>query len=154
MKDITTTYRDIILEFYEDSYGNTQWMCDLFSKPAESLAKAKERIDKKLDTEKKEPFARFEAYVPSSNLRASDGLYQLVEVTSYTDDKAAWVNHKGNRTKISLWREDVRKILFMPTPDNVATISKINVAVDGIAKLRAQIETFNESMVPIKPKDE
>lgn len=84
----------------------------------ESLAKAKEAIDKPLPVGKKK-FERFSAY-----LARHDSGFKIVEVTSIADGPSwrnkteVWITFDGNRQKVGL--DD----LYAVTPENEALIAK------------------------------
>lgn len=94
------THSDIVITYIE---GDNQWHFELCGRQrkAESLAKAKEAIDKEPVEKRKQTFPRFEAYMKTSFERD----YSVVSVTSlaenhYGRDTHFWVvDKRGNRSK-------------------------------------------------------
>ena len=151
MSDIKTTYREVEITYRE---GDNDWTCELFSKPAETLAAAKVRIDKKLDTEAKKPFQRFKAFV-SSFYYGKGGSWPLVEVTSITDDKQeAWCSYNGDRKKISARYSDGNLPLFPDSPENIATVDEIHNIERAQKSLVKRIDETVKKLQVWKPATE
>ena len=143
MTPVTTTHRDIILTHNEN---NGEWTCDLFTKPAETLALAIERINKKLDTEEKTPFKRFKAFYKSSYLNP----WRLVEVTSVTDDgKSAWISHGGKRVKIGSNYSSFK--VFSDTPENAEIMRQIQELELEVKKANQKITETEGKLIQWKP---
>lgn len=123
--NITTTYRNIEITYSEHM---DNWNCELFSKPANDLRSAKERIDKKLDAEKKTPFTKFKAYVPSLGYQHNARSWPLVEVTSITEDgREVWISREGKREKTGKnYSGDQSPTVYPETPENTAIVEEIH----------------------------
>jgi len=144
MDAITTTYRDIVLT-HDELTG--QWTCDLFTKPSQTIREAKERIDKKLDTEKKAPFKRFNAFVPSFGYR-NEGAWRPVEINSITDDgKEAWCSRDGKREKQIL----KYCYIYPTTPENSAIVAEILRMEQEIKEIRKRIQEETEKLTKWTP---
>jgi len=148
MSDITTTYRGVEVAYIEHQ---DVWTCDLFTKPAQDLRTAKERIDKKLDTEKKTPFNRFKAFVKA--FQYGDGSWPLVDVTSITDDGTeAWCTLGSERRKIGGSYGGKPAQIFPDTSENSALVESIHANEKAIAELKAKIEAAESQMTIYKPE--
>ncbi len=147
MSEIKTTYRDIEIK-YNEHHNN--WMCDLFTQPANNLSSAKERIDKKLDAEKKKPFKRFRAFVQS--LGYGSPSWPLVEVTSVTDNgKEVWCSNGGERKKIGGYSVQGPPV-YPETPENSALIKEIKDHETAINNLKSKINKAIENLKIWEPE--
>lgn len=140
---ITHTHRDVVITYNEDS--NT-WDCEHFSRPAESLAKAKERIDAKLDKEEKEPFKEFTALTQRF---ACFGGWSTITVTSILDGgNEAWATCEGERKKIGIKWYPLSKILFLDNDHNRVLLQQMAEKKKEVEKLHVEIEALEMGMQP------
>lgn len=150
MSEIKTTHRDIEITYNEH---RNRWACELFSKDAESLADARERIDKKLDAEKKKPFQRFKAFVKSFGY-GKGGSWPLVEVTSITDDgKQAWVSLGSERQKTGSNYGNNPLGLYLHSAENAALVAEIHEHEKAIEALNAKITAAESKLQVWKPSN-
>jgi cation diffusion facilitator CzcD-associated flavoprotein CzcO len=150
MNEVKTTYRGIEVRYNEHT---SEWSCELFTKPAETLRLAKERVDKKLDTEKKKPFKRFKAYVKSVGYNHDAGSWPLVEVTSVTDNgQEAWVSCGGDRQKVSSAYGHNPVPVYPETPENTALVNEIHELETAQKKIHQRIEDATKKLKLWKPE--
>ena len=133
-----TTYNEIEITYRED--GN-DWEFELRgrTRTAESLAKAKELIDKE-PAEKKKPFPRFKAYKISYNREVS-----VVNITSGADEgyggKQFWiVDAKGSRSK------EQAKYLYPVNPKNDALLVDRREIEAKMTALSNELEAVTKKM--------
>lgn len=151
MSEVNTTYRGVEVSYNEHS---NEWMCNLFTIPAESLSAAKVRIDKKLDTDKKTPFKRFKAFVKRFRYN-QDGSWPLVEVTSITDDgKEARCMAGKKREKIGGRYSSGELEIYPETPENSALVEKIHDHEAEIADLNSKIERAEKKLTIWEPESQ
>lgn len=141
--NITTKYRDITITYKE---SNDCWMCDLFTKPAESLESAKKRIDSHLDRVKKKPFNRFAAYAKKY------GEWKTVDVTSIAEDgKSAQVTAGKERMKID-WQYSSQPEIYPVNGKNTAWFNAITANKKAIERLQNEIYEAESKMTPWTPE--
>lgn len=142
-----TNYREIEITYDENS---NDWNCDLFSKPAESLATAKARIDKKLDEEKKAPFAKFDVFITKFGFGGES--YPLVTVTSICEGgKQAWVSLNGERQKVGSNYGNSPIPIYPNTSENAAIVAEIHGCETAMRKLNQRIGAAQKQLTLWKP---
>ena len=136
MKDtIKTTWQGIEIEYDE---RQNKWVFTLRGqeRSAESLAKAKEIIDKPEPKEKK-PFTRIKAWHREySSLFAPCEVTSIADAPSYSCEQYVWIVKDGNRS-----REYARNICPM-NPHNdalVAEHAKIQAEIDALTEKRNKL---------------
>lgn len=138
---IQITYREVVITYRE---ANDSWNCELFHRPAESLAAAKHRIDKHLDKEKEKPFVKFKAF--ARNLKP--GGSTLVEVTVGgldEDHTRAFVSNATQRGWV--WVLDI----FPASPENVAIVQQIHQLTAEKEKIDEKIQAERIQLEAWKP---
>jgi hypothetical protein len=146
-EEIKVVYRDSEITYNENS--NT-WNAECFSKPADTLANAKTRIDAKLDKEKRVPFNRFEAFV--KRLNYDSGTWPLVTITSVTDDgKQAWAAIGKEREKIGSHYGPEPLKVFPNTPENAELVAKIHALEKQTEEILKSIEVTEKKLKVWKP---
>lgn len=153
------TYRDIEIVYIE---GSDRWNFTVNGKERnrESLAKAKESIDRALDTEVKErPWKPFEAWYESRFGGNRD--FKKVTVTSEADKdygrRQFWISEKiepkyasdktTKRSKVSM------EYLFAATPENDERIDRIIALREQAEKLYAESRTISGQLTPISTSE-
>ena len=119
--ELTVKHRDVVIT-YNEHVNN--WNCDLFTKPAASLAEAKHRIDDKLKADSKKEFKPVNGFVSG---RCGGPFFVKCKVTSVADDKqSGWlVRHgDGNREKWRIYGDESGVI--EDTPDNRRKVELVN----------------------------
>jgi hypothetical protein len=133
---VVVKYCDIEITYNE---GADCWQFELRgrSRSAESLAKAKEAIDKPAPSEKQEPpFNRAKAY--KSESWTNDGDFSLVDVTSIAEGNGfstsvnLWVVANGKREKVGLEK------LFAVSAENDALIAEMKSLSNQELQLQKQ----------------
>lgn len=135
-----TTYNDIEITYVE---GTDNWHFELRgrSRVADSLAKAKEAIDKEPKEKRAQTFPRFKAHIHSYNA------WKVVTVTSVAEDnyygigKSFWIlDDDGKRSK------ERDNSLFPVNPHNDALIKQIREKEDEINALDKQKSKLYERL--------
>lgn len=145
MSTITHTHRGVIL-----TYDCDTWTCEHFTRGSEKLSTAKERIDKILDAEKKEPFAKFKAFYKTGY---NPSEWHEVEVTGTNEDKTeVWARVDGSRKKIGKNYGSGGFISVYPvTPESVAIIAEINSLMKQRYDLDEKIRQSESKLTPYTP---
>jgi len=137
---ITVTHHGIKLTLNEIS---NLWESELFSRGVESLAKAKERIDRHLgnqERKKKPPFAKFDVWANRYPFSHSNA-YVRAAVTSITDDNCAWVSRGDARSK-----ERYVRNLILCNAKNDALIAEIGKLERQRAELADKVDALEKKL--------
>lgn len=153
---IRKTYRDVEI-VYVESDDKWNFTVNGRERNLESLAKAKESIDRALDREVRErPWKPFEAWYEN---RYGSTEYQKVRVTSEADRdygrRQFWISkeikpkYAGDKTNK---KEKVgMDYLFAATPENDERISQVTSLREQAEKLYAEASTLRSQLAPIQP---
>lgn len=149
MHTIITTHSDTTITYDE---RENKWCFTLRGRDrsAESLAKAKEIIDKPVPKEKAKPFEKISAWF----FKYSNSP-KKVEVTSiaephYSLGDMVWISEKGKRSK-----EYARHQLFPTTSDNDKLVQTILANERERERLREENDSLKSKLSPlVLPKDE
>lgn len=150
-KPIQVVHSDITVTYNE---SEDRWTFTLRGRDrsAESLAKAKEYIDKPLPPEKAKPFEK----IPAWFFRYDSDAPKQIEVTGIAEDRGygggqqVWINNDGKRSK-----ESERFSIFPASQKNDEILAQIVVCHQKIEKLREQISELKPKLSPlVLPKDE
>ena len=119
---------------------------------AESLAKAKEFIDKPLPAEKAKPFEKIPAWLfkYDGDTPARIDVTGIAEGRGYGGGEYVWINHKGARSK-----EAVRFSIYPSNPKNDEIVQRVSAKREAVKSLQEEISTLKRQLVPlVLPKDE
>lgn len=149
-KPIQVVHSDITITYNE---GEDKWQFTLRGRDrsAESLAKAKEYIDKPLPPEKAKPFEKIPAwFIPYSDEPQKVVVTGIAERERFSSDVAVWITNNGKRSK-----ESVRSRIFPQNATNDALAAQIIAAQAEISKSRESIYEAQRQFLPlVLPKDE
>ncbi len=146
-----TTYEEIEIEYRE---GDNKWGFTLNGRQrsAESLAKAKEFIDKWLEragTEREPPFQRVDAYYYGYEEFKRRTITSIAEGRSYNGKPYVWtVDEKGKREK-----ENSADMILI-TPKNVEKIKELADITKKEKELSKQWREIFDSLSRFEVKDE
>lgn len=147
-KPIQVVHSDITITYNE---GEDKWQFTLRGRDrsAESLAKAKEYIDKPLPPEKAKPFEK----IPGWFFPYSDKP-QKVEITGIAErryrSEAVWISISGKRQK-----ENINYHVYPSNSKNDTLIEEILAAQKEIEKLQKNVSESKRRLSPlVLPKDE
>jgi hypothetical protein len=147
-KPITVVHDDTTITYNE---SENRWTFTLRGRDrsAESLAKAKEYIDKPLPPEKAKPFEKIPAWFLPYHDKP-----EKVEVTGIAERRygaeEVWINVGGRRKK-----EAVAYKVYPSNTKNDALIEQILAAQKEISKLKQNIDESKSHLAPlVLPKDE
>lgn len=148
MADLKVTYTDVEISYVEDT---NRWQFTLRGRErsAESLAKAKEAIDKPEPQKKAAPFERIKVW---TNSGYSDS-WRQGEVTSIAERQYSrqevWVSIDGRRVKIAA------RQCFPDTPETIAAIEALRANEAEQARLGKLANEIRYTMKPIElPKED
>jgi len=119
---------------------------------AESLAKAKEIIDKPVPAEKAKPFEKIPAWL----FKYDGDTPERIEVTGIAEDRGygggqrVWIKHRGNRSK-----ESTSFSIYPVSPQNDVIAQQVIEKQEFIAQLRGEVSVLKRKLSPlVLPKDE
>lgn len=147
-KPITVVHDDTTITYNE---SENRWTFTLRGRDrsAESLAKAKEYIDKPLPPEKAKPFEKIPAWIIRYNDRPEKGEITGIAERRYGREQV-WVTVDGKRSK-----ETVSYTVYPSNPKNDKLIEQILAAQVEIDKLKESISESKSHLDPlVLPKDE
>lgn len=143
---IRKTYRDVEIVYVE---GSDKWNFTVNGRERnlETLAKAKESIDRALDREVKEkPWKPFEAWFES---RFGNRDFEKVRVTSEADRdygrRQFWITREAKQRR----SKEPMDYLFASTPENEEKINQIIALRQQAEKLYAEAGTLKSQLTPI-----
>ena len=142
-------YGGIKIEYVEKT---NQWVFELRGRErkVESLAKAKEAIDKPVKEDKK-PFERMKVYYKERWVRDGENEFKIGEITSIA--AVSW-GVPGETVWLSKGKDDREKVgihsLFEISEKNEAIIAEINKTKAEIAQLVKKVDSLETSMVKAK----
>lgn len=143
---ITTDHNGVLVTY--DEYSNT-WKFTLRNRDrsAESLAKAKEIIDKPGPKEKEKAFQKMEAWwIPYEKPPRRVTVTGIAEGIYSRDKLWVWIKDaRGNRSK-----EQADFTIYPSTPENDATVTEILNRDKQIQKLKTEIEDLRSTLQPLK----
>ena len=150
-KPITVVHSDTTITYNE---GENRWTFTLRGRDqsADSLAKAKEFIDKPLPPEKAKPFEKIPAwFFPYAESPKKIEVTGIAEGRiAYGGDSYVWVTEKGKRSK-----ESVLFRIYPSTPLNDEFIAAILEKRQTIDELKTECEDLKQRLQPlVLPKDE
>lgn len=147
---IQVVHDDVPITYNE---GENRWTFTLRGRDrsAESLAKAKEYIDKPLPPEKAKPFEKIPAwFFPYNDEPQKVVVTGIAEGRWYSSDVTVWITNNGKRSK-----ESARFYIFPQNGTNDALAAQILAARAEISKLRESIEESKRQLLPlVLPKEE
>lgn len=145
-KPITVTYRDVIITYREK---DNRWCFELRGRDrsAESLAKAKEFIDKPAPSEKEEkPFKPIRAWYKDYGYEFHPcSVTSIAESPSWKSDKEVWVTFDGGkRAKVAA------DTVIETTAPNALAIAGIRDRQKEIERLQEEIRKFADKLTKVK----
>jgi hypothetical protein len=147
---ITITHSDVQITYNE---GSDKWEFTLRGRDrsAESLAKAKEFIDRPLPKEKDKPFQRIPAWLFRYNDEPKKvEITGIAEGRGYKGDEKVWISDGKDRRK-----ESVGYSIYPQSANNDAIVLTILEKNAAAAKLHQEVSELNSKLSPIVlPKDE
>ncbi len=146
---IQLTHDGIVITYDEQQ---NKWCFTLRGRDrsADSLAKAKEIIDKPVPKEKAKPFEKIAAWF----FRYSD-LPKKIEVTGIAENRSyggqqVWINCEGNRSK-----ESAAYTIYPQNEKNDSLIAQIVAKENEIIAARKTVDALKRKLSPlVLPKDE
>jgi hypothetical protein len=149
-KPITVVHDDTTITYNE---SENRWTFTLRGRDrsAESLAKAKEYIDKPLPPEKAKPFEKIPAWwFRYSEVPKKIEVTGIAEGRAYSGTEYVWINNSGNRRK-----ESVAHAIYPANAKNDPLINEIVAEEKAIRDSRSRIESLRQKLSPlVLPKDE
>lgn len=147
-KSITVVHDDTTIT-YDESEDRWTFTLRGRDRSAESLAKAKEYIDKPLPPEKAKPFEK----IPAWFFPYSDRPHK-VEITGIAERRygyeQVWITCEGKRKK-----ENVSHSVYPSNTKNDALVQQVLAAQQEIDKLKKSIEDSKSHLQPlVLPKEE
>lgn len=143
-----TEYSGIEIAYDED---RNEWLFDLRgrSRKADSLAKAKEAIDKEPKEKRVQAFPRFEAYNFTYNRLEKVTVTSVAEDGYYGAGKCFWVTGPDGKRK-----KERASSLYPVNDHNTVVIEKIMVKKKEIETHEQQISVLNAGLQQAKVPDE
>lgn len=148
---IEVKHRDVLITYHEQ---DNLWRFTLRGRDrvTNSLAKAKEAIDKHVPKEKAKPFEKIAAWF----FKFSDDP-KAIEVTGIAEGRThgnpneyVWINHWGNRSK-----ESVQFAIYPQNEKNDALVQEILVKRMEAQRLKEEADKLKSQLAPlVLPKDE
>lgn len=149
-KPITVVHSDITITYNE---GENKWTFTLRGRDrsADSLAKAKEFIDKPLPPEKAKPFEKIPAwFFRYSSAPKKIEVTGIAEGRGYGGDDKVWISEKGVRSK-----ESVRLAIYPQNPKNDQIVQTIVEKMKQREKLSEEISNLQRTLAPlVLPKED
>lgn len=148
-KPIQVKHDDVLITYHE---ADNAWKFTLRGRDrsAESLAKAKEFIDRPVSAEKAKPFQKIPAwFLHYNSLPAKVDVTGIAEGRGWRGENEVWISNKGKRSKEYIG--EVRPA----NPKNDALIAKIIAKREEREKLYEEINQLESELDPlVLPKDE
>ncbi len=135
-----TEYNEIEISYDE---GRDRWLFELRgrSRSADSLAKAKEAIDKEPAEKRQQTFPRFQAYFWRYDDLKVVTVTSIAEEASYGKSKVFWVMDKDNRRS-----KELQHSLFPVNEHNTKIIEAVKAKEAEVEKLQEDIRALRETL--------
>ena len=117
---------------------------------ADSLAKAKEYIDKPVAAEKAKPFEKIDAWFFEYTDDPKKVQVTGIAESRYSSSPEVWINSKEGRKRVQ-----VRYKLFVANEQNDTTVGQMVARKNQIDLLRKEISNLKEKLIQLEiPKEE